>query len=276
MFIRKLALGLVAFAMVATAAHAQSTVVEGNPNRTLTGSSMAGTYMGDNTARLLRTDENGYLQVTDADRDRDFPVMLNAFQSVVLNQATTYQPISPIYVGQYSRLALMLTWSAAAADTDDVRLAIRVYGRKSLNSGNLYLWTPATGFGANDTCLTDNFGEADTSLTGSGRCLKQVSFIVASQKQLHMNASGTQSFIISSSQTNMYEGTAITAGRRVRIRKVPQYTWRPYIGTGAVMLNLSDAAGNPCPFPYIFIEITNLSHRVNLSNVSCDIWPRVN
>jgi hypothetical protein len=268
MFIRKLALGLVAFAMVATAAHAQSTVVEGNKNRTMTGNAMSGTYLPDSTARLLRTDENGYLQVTDADRDRDFPVMLNAFQSVVLNAGTTYQPISPIYVGQYSRLALMLTWSSAAADTDSVRIAVRVYGRKSLNSGNLYLWTPSSGITAADTCVT--LGQVDADSSGVGRCLQPVSFIVA--KPRHLGG-----FVVKGEMSNIYDGTFTTpANKSVRIRKIPGNAWRPYLGTGSVMLNLSDAAGNPCPFPYIFIEVSNLTKISNLTSVSCDIWPRVN
>jgi len=184
---------------------------------------------------------------------------------VVLNNSTTFQPNTPKYIGQYTRAALYLTWGgAAASDSDTTFIMVRVYGKMSLNSGNLYLWTPlAQSVQPGDTCQCPS---VPSDSAGAARCLTPApSFLVIRG----ITNYGLMTKVVAS---QLGGGTATTRGT---LRKLNAYAIR-YASNNGVVLNLSDDAGNPCPFPYIFVEVTNLSFSRNLTSVTCDVWPRVN
>ena len=61
-----------------------------------------------------------------------------------------------------------------------------------------------------------------------------------------------------------------------KLRKIPRWAWRDGASVNGIMLPLSDNAGNPCPFPYIEVEVLNLQPYRGLTGVTCDVWPRVN
>jgi len=235
------------------------------------GTKLSSVYMADSTGRVFRSDVDGNIYTVDADRDRNFPVITSLFSSVNLAQSSTYQQGTAIYIGQYSRASLMLRWSITAADSDSVRIAVRVYGKTSINSGTLHLWTPAgAGNITNDTCNTSSVAAADSG-GGAGRCIAPVSFWIS-----RLVGPYTAGAIVSAAGcSNLYSGAAVGGTGRVRIRRIPSYTWRPP-GIQGVMLPLSDSAGNPCPFPYILVEVVNASPGSTLTSLSCDVWPRVN
>ena len=254
-------------ALAVSSAHAQQV---GDGAKTVpVGTKLSSVYMADSTGRVFRSDVDGNIYMVDGDRDRNFPVITSLFSSVVLNANTTYQQGTAIYVGQYTRGALMLRYSFTAADSDSVKLAVRVYGKVSINSGTLHLWTPSGGvIASGDTCFTN--GRVDVDSTGVGRCMSPISFFLCRA----INGS-YPAMNIDATNSAWYQAPAITAGKTLKIRKVPSYALRP-MGVQGTMLNLSDNAGNPCPFPYILIEVANLTRGTNLTSVSCDFWPRVN
>ena len=227
----------------------------------------------ENASTGLVTDVNGNLKVVDPDRDRDFSGFQTLFTSVVLNAGTTFQPNTPKYIGQYSRAVLFLTWGAPAADSDSVRIAVRVWGKTSLNSGNLYLWTPQSTMALYDTCVTN--GQVDADSTGAGRCLQPISFWVGrARTSLYSTAATTTT--VKGELSNLYDGTFTTpAGKSVRIRKIPGWAYRN-AGSNGAMLDLSSESGNAIPFPFILVEVINATKGVNLTSVTCDVWPRVN
>jgi hypothetical protein len=234
-----------------------------------------GTYY-NNASTGLKTDASGNLATSDFDRDRDFPIVTPLFAAQTLTCKQSYQMPIAVPIMQYTRAAIMLTWSCAAVDSDSVRIAVRVYGATSSTSGNWYLWTPSVTYSLADTCAGPMTAGAD-SLT-FGRCLKPVSFWVGR----YANQQTETSPWIYGDHTSLISGASMTAGSRVRIRKVPSWAWR-WASSNAVMLNLTDNSGAPCPFPYIRIEVANVTGAssgvvgasCSLTNVQADIWPRV-
>jgi len=235
-----------------------------NPQGQLKVAIVGGVNPAESTAQPLQYDEYGRLLTVDGDRDRDFPLITNLFSAVVLNQSTTFQPNNAKYIGQYSRAALMLNWGlTAASDSDTTFLAVRVWGKTSLNSGNLYLWTPMAGsVQPGDTCQCSHIA-ADS--VNSGQCFTPaISFVVIRN---------VTNYALTTKVAENFVGLP-DATKRATLRKLPAYGIR-YAGTNGVMLNLSDNAGNPCPFPYILVEVMNLNFTRNLTSVTADVWPRV-
>jgi hypothetical protein len=216
----------------------------------------------------LRIDDDGTLLARDPDRDRDFSGFINCFNAVVLNYGQTYQMNQPRYIGQFTRAALMISWGMpAAADSDSVSFIVRVYGKTSLNSGNFFLWTPYTHIiTVSDSCFS-TVTVADTAGAGS-KCISPApSFVV-----------GRKYYLANTKLPASAAGFPVTSNQRINFRNVQSWAWR-FGGVNGVSLNLSDDAGNPFPFPYIWIEITNIcpaNSAKNMTGVTCDIWPRVN
>lgn len=227
-----------------------------------------------NASTGLKTNETGDLSTMDPDRDRDFPTFRNLFNSVTLAPSSIYQMGQAVSIQQYSRASLFLRWSfAVAADSDSVCIAVRVWGRTAEQTGTLHLWTPgATGTLA-DTCFS-NKAVGDTASAASGCFLLPPSFVV-----VRAASSWSQSVAAIANGARIPAGFVVGGGTlttRNTLRKIPTWSLR-YAGGNGVVLNLSDNAGNPCPFPYIWVEVLNL--RVNnpsLQNLACDVWPRVN
>jgi hypothetical protein len=222
----------------------------------------------------LRIDDDGTLLARDPDRDRDFSGFINCFNAVVLNYGQTYQMNQPRYIGQFTRAALMISWGMpAAADSDSVIFIVRVYGKTSLNSGNYFLWTPFTnirGTGTStsgDTCFASRISPTDTS-TATSLCIAPAPSFVVGRKVYPANTKVPASA----------GGYNVTSNQRMNLRSIPSWSWR-FAGTTGVCLNLADDAGNPFPFPYIWIEVINISGFAspkNMTGLTCDIWPRVN
>jgi len=257
---------LCALAVYATTAWGQVVVSEPNSFRgILQGIPISGLNRTDSTARVITVTPSGYLQAVDPDRDRDFSIPRNLFNSVVLNPSTTYQPLQPCYIGQYSRASLMLSWGgAAAADSDTTFLMVRVWGKRSMNDGNMYLWTPFTKVvDSGDTCYC-NKTVADSAGAPTACITPPPSFVVTRANVIP--TAGWTKVV-----AGIYGGTATT---RVSLRKIPAWALR-FAGSTGVMLPLSDEAGNQCPYPYIFVEVANLSFSRALTGVTCDVWPRV-
>ena len=207
------------------------------------------------------------LPMSDYARDRDYPLIMNLVSAV--NLGLGGQLISPARgISQYTRAALLLNWSGvASADSDSTVIGVRVYGKTSTTSGNRYLWTPYTQLTSSlDTCFC-KMVVAD-SASAAGWCPNpQVSFFIirAANGQGYLTVNGSKI------PASFVGGTAST---RVNLRKAPPWAVR-YAGYNGVMLNLTDQSGAPCPFPYIEVELTNLSFSRVLNSVQLDIWPRV-
>lgn len=231
------------------------------------GQKISGWNRSDSTGRIFSTDELGRIQTRDVDRDRDFPLITNFFSGLVLTAGQTFQ--SPtIPAGQYTRGAIMLTWAIAAADTDSVRVAVRVWGTTSLTSGNYHLWTPGGFTEAADTCNGSGYVAGDTTATSPSRCLAPLSFWVV--KPFGFNRAPQMSFLAE----NITQGSAVKpAAGQIKVRKIPNAIVR-YGSANAVMLNLTDNTGAPCPFPYIVLQVTNAG-RQSLTSVEANLWPRV-
>ncbi len=237
-----------------------------NPQGGLKIAIVGGVNPADSSAVPFQFDAGGPLKMMDTDRDRDFPTFINLFNAVVLNPSTAYQPNQPRYIGQFTRASLLLTWgAAAAADSDSTFLLVRIYGKTSLNSGNYYLWTPmGSSIVAGDTCQC-NALPADSAGAATKCITPAPSFVV-------VRGVTNYSLLTKVLASATGGGTATT---RSTLRKIPSYAWR-YAGAGGVMLDLSDNAGNPCPFPFIWVEAWNLNFTRGLTGLTCDVWPRVN
>jgi len=233
------------------------------------GTKQSSVYMADSTGRVFRSDVDGNILTADADRDRDFPVITSLFSSVVLNPSTAFQQGTAIYIGQYSKPTLMLRYSyAAAADSDSTFIMVRVWGKTSINSGTLHLWTPFAGTigvpGVADTCYC-NKTVADSAGAATACITPLPSFVVT--RAVNAPTIGWTKVVAS-----VYGGTATT---RTSLREIPASALR-FGGAQGAMLPLVDQAGSVCPFPYILVEVWNLSFTRALTSVSCDVWPRVN
>jgi hypothetical protein len=280
---------LVALVLFAGTAFAQGTVLGwGNkPTPPQSGTSVQGqvkvSVVGgvaedDSAGTPMQFDVLGNLKVNDTQRDRDFPLITQLFSGQQLTCKQTYAMTYAVPTLQYTRNAIMLTWACAAVDTDSVRIAVRVYGTTSSTSGNWHLWTPMATYGAGDTCMgpATSISTANDSLT-VGRCLKPVSFWVGRA------VGGVESApFIYGDHTTLLQATSTTAGTRYRVRKIPAYALR-WGSANAVMLNLTDNTGAPCPFPYIRIEVSNCTGASSgivgascaITNLEANIWSRV-
>ena len=267
---------LVGLCLGLTLSTAQAQQAGDGARTSLIGQKLGGVYDVDSTFRVWRFGPTGIPYFEDGNRDRDFPLITQLFSGQNLLAGQTYSMITAVPSLQYTRAAIMLTWAtavAAPADTDSVRIAVRVYGTTSSTSSNWHLWTPLAVYTAGDTCETNGQVEADS--TGTGRCLKPISFWVGRQPstRLGMPANGFTPVIGAAAW--IFDGTFTTAtAKMIKIRKVPILCLR-WGSANGVMLNLTDNAGAPCPFPYIRIEVTNLTRGQTLSNVEANLWPRV-
>jgi hypothetical protein len=254
----------------------------------LIGQKIGGVYDVDSTFKVWRVGPTGIPYFNDSDRDRDFPLITQLFAGQQLTAGASFSMVTAVPLMQYTRAAIMLTWAAATADTDSIRIAVRVYGTTSSTSSNWHLWTPMTttvignnaGVPVLDSCVMDGMVAADSGLGGRGRCLKPVSFWVG-----RSTGTGTEwRPRISTLLTSLYQGASIGgSGAFVAIRKIPSYNMR-WGSANGVMLNLTDQSGAPCPFPYIRIEVYNCSANNNslaggaagtITNVEANLWPRV-
>lgn len=230
--------------------------------------------------RTVSTGTNG-LPVNIQDKDRDYPGgPVNLFTAIVLNGGATYQTPFAVDVSKFSRTVLNLSWTAAAGDSDSTAIGVRIYGKITPSSGNYQFWSPMVGVQPGDTCQMTGTVAADTGMAGVGRCLQPMSFVV-SRKQLGLTncqvpTTGTTIVLPANGASNLYQGAAVTGTGRVRIRKTPQYAYRfpASGGTNGIALVLADNAGNPCPFLYIVVEISNLTVANNLTNMQGDIVGR--
>jgi hypothetical protein len=227
-----------------------------------------------NSSSGLKTNSTGDLKMDDADRDRDFPLITNLFSGQQLLAGAMYQMQVGIPTMQYTRAAIMLTWACALADTDSVRIAVRVYGATSSTSSNWHLWTPIATFTPTDTC--ESVQTAGDS-TGFGRCLRPFSFWVGRKPTSRFPNTVNPGAVttVHGALTDVFDGTLATAtAKMVRIRKIPGSILR-YGSANGVMLNLTDNTGAPCPFPYIRLEVYNLTNGTTLTNIEANVWPRV-
>jgi hypothetical protein len=220
-----------------------------------------------NGATGLVVDDQGNLKIADAVRDRDFPLLTQMFSGQVLPAGATYSMTQAKSMSQYSLGAIMLTWAVSAADTDSVRLAVRVYGTKSIDGGNYYLWTLG-GLSVSDSCFGTGYIGADTTATSPSRCLAPLTWWI--QKNYGYNPQPRTTFLAE----NVTTGGAIKpAAGQIVVRKIPLSIMR-FCSANGVMLPLTDNYGAQCPFPYIRIEVTNMG-RQQLSGVEAVLWPRV-
>lgn len=229
---------------------------------------------GDTLAQPLRFNSDGSLKIGDISRDRDYPVITSLFSGAnVVGAAPTggaviYQMQSAVYIGQFTRPTLMFRYShAAQADTDSVTVGIRIWGKTSLASGTLHLWTPITGRDAvTDSCWA-NKTFAD-SAGATGYCLPtNLSFVLVRNRNPFSQAVAAGMFKIDMS---IVGGTRSTSGT---LRRVPASIIRT-AGPFGTQLPLVDNAGAPCPYPYILVDVVNFS-RTRAITATGDIWPRV-
>lgn len=245
----------------------------GTPQGQLKVGIIGGVDPADSTAQPLLITASGLLSTDDGDRDRDFPLLTQMFSGQQLTAGQTYAMTTATPTGQYTRAAIMLTWAAAVADTDSVRIAVKVYGTTSPTSGNWHLWTPnGPVMNATDTCSMSGKVAADSGAAALGRCPQPLSFFVTTFV-------GVSPFLrvgitVPAACQTVYAGPGIAGVGRVRIRQFPSGIFRQP-SANAVMLNLTDNAGAPCPFPYIRIEVTNASTGSTLTNIEANLWPRV-
>lgn len=221
----------------------------------------------------LRTDETGRLMMINADSDRDFSSLENVFTAVTLAPGATFQTANAIDLSKFSRDALFLSFgTATAADSDSVRIGVRIWLKSSPSSGNQHLWQPLAGLSLADTCYKGGTVAADSG-TGVGRCMEPLSFVVARPTSLYPSE-GKFKFFLPATANNVYEGAAVAGAGRMRINAIPSLIrWSSWNG---VVLNLSDNSGAHIAFPYAVIEVINMTLGVSLTNVHMDAWPRVN
>jgi len=275
---------LLAVAGLALATNAYATnLTWGIPHRVFTTSTTVRVppIMGDITMTVNPEDSSGVplksssygLLTDDGNRDRDFPLLTQLFSGQQLVGGATFSMTTAVPSLQYTRAAIMLTWASTAADTDSVRIAVRVYGTTSSTSGNWHLWTPLAVYTAGDTCETS--GQVDADSLATGRCLRPISFWVGRTPSTRLGMPAQNYTYIHGAATWYIDGTLTTAtSKMVKIRKVPISCLR-WASANGVMLNLTDNTGAPCPFPYIRIEVTNLTRASTLTNIEANLWPRV-
>jgi len=234
---------------------------------------VGGVNPADSAGVPLQVDAaTGSLRIMDTDRDRDFPLITQLFSGQQLLAGQTFSMTTGVPMLQYTRAAIMLTFAPALADTDSVRIAVKVYGLTSSTSGNWHLWTPTTVYGSTDTCAMNGKVAADSGAAAAGRCPQPLSFFVLTNAGV--NATARAGVTVPAACQTVYAGPGIAGTGRVRIRQLPAGIIRQ-CSANAVMLNLTDNAGAPCPYPYIRIEVTNASTGSTLTNIEANIWPRV-
>lgn len=231
---------------------------------------VGGVNAADSTAQPMLFDASGSIKAYDPDRDRDFPVLTNLFNSVTLGVTTGhYQMGQAKFIGQYTRGAIHFRFShAAETDSDSVAVAMRVWGRTAEQSGTFHLWTPQNGIVAADTCFWTG------SIADSAGVNQLCPPTPMTWYVLRPRGRGAAMLAASGATkvpASMFGGTAST---RASLRKIP-YSSVKFCGPNGVVLNLVDNAGAPCPFSYIWVEVFNLSYTRVLNNVTADFWPRV-
>ena len=210
------------------------------------------------------------LPVTDTQRDRDFPLITQLFSGQVLDPGRTYAMTVAVPVQQYTRAAILLTWAIAAADTDSVRIAVRIYGTTSSTSGNYYSWTPG-GQAVSDSCVGTGYVVTDSTAASPQRCLApNIAFWV--QKAPYMSTASPSMSYLAQNITNGTQGGTLTTGQ-LKLRKIPLSMVR-FGSANGVTLNLVEASGAPAHFEYILVHVTNAG-RQSLTNVEANLKLRV-
>lgn len=262
-----------AVALVLTAgAAAGQQVVDGNKTAPVF-TKIGGVNMNDSTGVVWRFTNNGYPYMVDAERDRDYPLVEQLFSGQQLTAGQTYSMTTAFPNLEYTRTAIMLTWGVAVGDTDSVRVFVKVYGTTSANSANWHLWSPADPTAsAIDSCAHGGPVAADTAAAGIGRCLQPMSFFVF--RPPGINPYLRYGVTVPAACQTVYGGGGVSGAGRMRIKNIPRGLIR-MASANAVMLNLTDNAGAPCPFPYIRIEVTNASTGTTMTNVEANVWRRV-
>ena len=208
-----------------------------------------------NAATNQMTDINGNVYVVDADRDRDRGSLTNAgFSGASLASGQAKQATGAIAVSEFGKFDLMLSWNtAAAADSDSVAIAVRIYGKVSSSPGDglNYLVTPSCGCPLDTATVVLPTGVSTTPREAPPTFLVLSPMKVAgTASQFSLKVDGTQ-----------------------RVVTVPANRIRLSSGTNAVLLNLGDLVGD-FSAPYLLAELANWG-ATNLTNVTLSLWPRV-
>lgn len=210
-----------------------------------------GLYFNATTGQ--QTDVNGNALVVDADRDRNASILTGAgFSGVSVASGQTKQATSAIPLAAFGKSDLLVSWqTAAAADSDSVAIAIKVYGKISSSPGDglNYLISPSCGCAADTATLVFPTGVSTLPRKVPPTFLILSPMKVAAGPNISLKVDGTQ-----------------------RLFTVPPSRIRLTGGTNAVVLNLADVLGD-FAFPYALVEVSNWG-ATNLTNVTLSWWPR--
>lgn len=203
-----------------------------------------------------QTDVNGNVLVIDADRDRDAPILTGAgINGLALASGQSRQALSAIALGQFGKYDLLLSWNtAAAADSDSVAIAVKVYGKISSSPGDglNYLISPRC-YCAMDTATV----VLPAGVSAIPRKVPPTALVLSPMKM--PNAGPAISLKV--------DGTA-------RAVTVPYNRIVQVAGSNAVLINLADMADG-FSAPYLLLELSNWG-ATNLTGVTATWWPRVN
>lgn len=202
-----------------------------------------------------QTDVNGNALIVDADRDRNASVLTGGgINGVSIASGQSVQATSAIALASFGKMDMLLSWqTAAAADSDSVAIAVKVYGKISSSPGDglNYLISPSCGCAADTATVVFPAGVAAIPRKVPPTFLVLSPNKVTGSVHISLKIDGTQ-----------------------RLHTVPYNRIRLSGGTNAVVLNLADVLGD-FAFPYALVELSNWG-ATNLTNVTASWWPRAN
>jgi hypothetical protein len=211
-----------------------------------------GYYFNSTTGN--RTDADGRVYVTEGAPAHTSSVATNAgLNGVALASGQAKQALSAVPVGDWGKFDLLISWTtAAAADSDSVAIAVKVYGKTSATAGDglNFLISPKCHCSADTASVVLPAGVAAIA-----RKVPPTALILSPHK-VHGGSPHLSLKV---------DGTA-------RAVAIPFHRVSLVAGSNGILLNMADAAGD-FSFPYALVELANWGN-TNLTNVTATWWPR--
>lgn len=250
----KRSLWLVLFGLVVALPAVAQVGGDGVKAQNMTGLRIAGVQTADSTVRIFRMDSNGYLYTLDASKDRDFGQYISTGipAGTAIAAGKSVQTPNGIDVSKFNKLTLILNWTLpAAADSDSVNIAVKVYGKYSSSMGdgvNAPLNIKLTANSVADTARI----HLPTGVSAASFAFIPPSFYITRNITTGLN-------II---------GTAYNSGSSIVTACGPRLVWA---GNGCAIVELSNLS-DYASFPYIGFDLSNWNVTKNISSLSATLW----
>lgn len=271
---KKILLALGLLAAVASTAWAQTT-----GTNTV---SRNGYYFNATTGN--KTDVDGNALTSEADRDRDYSTVRSLLPSITsLAPGASRTSTAATALGEFTSLLIMVRWNTvAAADSDSVAFGLNFVGKVSTDVNDGY------DFAVSSPSDSAFLLRADTTVatlgisSAAGVLVPCPTVVILSRGKATITgaAGGATPTLVPLGNPFIYDlypqVTTNMLSTRSRPYRVPpsRIVWSD--GRNGVCFMLTSPNGQPFKFSHLMCTLQNLNRIQTYTNISVDVWPKVN